>query len=411
MVLACYPGAEKYGWKATLSKGIQEETITSRDEALIKEYLEEKKANDHIQLMRVNKITSILVNFRRFLIRPYSDADMGDVYVAVNSLKAYRSPRGKPYSQNTVHTYITIVKPFLLWLIESEYCSLPEKKVKKLSGPGVDSSTTEPEDLWSPEEIQELVKACKHSRDRAIISVLYESGCRISELGRLRWKDAVFDQYGVKLYLEDRKEDKKRYARLTMARSYLAAWKGDCPDASPDAPMFTNLQDKSPVEYITIIRLLERLKKDAGIEKRLTPHLFRHSRITHMIAQNYQESAIKKMMWNNLNTKMFETYVSLGEDDIDAEVLERQGIQKKKTTAQQNPLAPIPCPDCHVPNRPGARFCDVCGRPLTEEAASSLESKKRDISQDEEADEEMVRRIVLKMQEERRIRSQQQPPQ
>ncbi|MDI6877527.1 MAG: tyrosine-type recombinase/integrase [Methanomicrobiales archaeon] len=392
--LAFYPNAEKYGWEATLRKGIREETITAQDESLIREYLEEKKANDHIQLLRVNKITSILVNFRRFLTRPYSEAGMGDVFAAINGLKEYRNLQGKPYTQNTIHTYVQIVKPYLLWLIENEYSALPEKKVKKLTGPGVDVNTTEPEDLWSVEEIQKLIEACKYSRDRAVVSLLYESGCRISELGRLRWKDATFDPYGVKLYLDDRKEDKKRYARLTMARAYLATWKADCPDASPDAPMFTNLQDKSPVEYITIIRLLERLKKDAGITKRLTPHLFRHSRITHMIAQNYQESVIKKTMWNNLNTKMLETYVSLGEDDIDAEMLERQGIQRKKVTAVANPLAPVPCPNCHTPNRPQARFCDVCGRGLSDEAVAEEGELKQDVVNDPEALQDLIDRRI-----------------
>jgi uncharacterized paraquat-inducible protein A len=95
-----------------------------------------------------------------------------------------------------------------------------------------------------------------------------------------------------------------------------------------------------------------------------------------MIAQNYQESAVKKIMWNNLNTKMFETYVSLGEDDIDAEVLERQGVRKKKQTAQQNPLAPVPCPHCHGINRPRATYCDACGAALTEEVAATIEAKE-----------------------------------
>jgi len=395
--LAFYPNAEKYGWEATLRKGIGEETIIAQDESLIREYLEEKKANDHIQLLRVNKITSILVNFRRFLTRPYSEAGMGDVFAAINDLKEYRSLQGKPYTQNTIHTFVSIVKPFLLWLIENEYSTLPEKKVKKLSGPGVDVNTTEPEDLWSAEEIQKLIEACKYSRDRAVVSVLYESGCRISELGRLRWKDAIFDQYGVKLYLDDKKEDKRRYARLTMARSYLATWKADCPDPAADAAMFTNLQDKSPVEYITIVRLLERLKKDVGIAKRLPPPLFRHSRITHMIAQNYQESVIKKTMWNNLNTKMLETYVSLGEDDIDAEMLERQGIQKKKVTAVANPLAPVPCPNCHIPNPPGKAFCGDCGASMTEEAARTLLGSKTFLADDAEIRREEVRKMIQEM--------------
>jgi len=42
---------------------------------------------------------------------------------------------------------------------------------------------------------------------------------------------------------------------------------------------------------------LKRLAKRAGIERHITPHIFRHSRITHLIKENVSESVIKLMMW------------------------------------------------------------------------------------------------------------------
>ena len=76
---------------------------------------------------------------------------------------------------------------------------------------------------------------------------------------------------------------------------------------------------------MTVVRVLERAAARAGISKPVNPHMLRHARATHMVQDGYQESHIKKSLWNNLNTKMFLTYVSLGEEAIDWEFLGKAG--------------------------------------------------------------------------------------
>ena len=85
-----------------------------------------------------------------------------------------------------------------------------------------------------------------------------------------------------------------------------------------------------------------------------------------MVAQGYQESVIKQSMWGNLGTGMFETYVKLGEDDIDAEFLSRAGIIVKEDAVRE--LKPRPCPNCHTINAPTFDHCSKCGWALSEAA-------------------------------------------
>lgn len=182
-------------------------------------------------------------------------------------------------------------------MIREDNSKIQEQKIKDIRVPAVDSETSEPEDLITTEEIDQLLKACKNSRDRALIACFYESGTRVGELARLTWNDLSFDEYGVKCRIKDTKQKKGqvsyRYSRLTLSQHHLAVWKNDSPDSFPDAPLFINLQDGSEITYITVTWLIARVQKVAGIEKRLNPHIFRKSRITHMIAQNYQESVVK----------------------------------------------------------------------------------------------------------------------
>lgn len=85
-----------------------------------------------------------------------------------------------------------------------------------------------------------------------------------------------------------------------------------------------------------------------------------------MVAQNYQESVIKQSMWGNLKTDMFETYVKLGEDDIDAEYLSKAGVVVKAEVTDE--LKPRPCPNCHEVNASTFDHCFKCGWPLSPEA-------------------------------------------
>lgn len=368
-----YPNLTKYGYEASLKKARNSDLIQPAEEKIIREYLDEKAARDHITLSRKNKITTTLVNFRRFLKTEYPKATVAEVFAGINDLTNGKNLRDKPFKQNTLWSYIRILKPFLLWLIESGYSEMKSQKIHQIKAPAIDTDTSTPEDILTPEEIKKLIQACKHSRDRALISVLYESGARVGEIARLTWKDLIFDKYGAKLYINDTKTKKQRYSRLTACAEYLAQWRNDCPDSSVNALIFTNLHDGSPIEYVTVRKLLQRVLTAAGINKKITKlHLFRKSRITHMIAQNYQESVVKQAMWGNLSTKMFSTYVRLGEKDIDGEFLEKAGIQQKPAELTET-LKPHPCPNCHTINAPTSSFCSKCGYPITESARNDVE--------------------------------------
>lgn len=366
-----YHDRYKYDYRKGLNSAIAKQTISQRDKSLIVEYITEKQVQDHIGSARINKIVSILINFRRFLPVEYEAADVGEVYEAIKNLMNGASARGRPFKQNTLHSYIVILKPFLIWLVHEGRSTLPVKKIKAISPPSQDQNITRPDEIHTVEEIERMIDACKNPRDKALIAVLYESGMRIGELAALTWRQLIFDENGVRCYIDDKKSKRQRYTRLTMSHEYLARWHKYTHDHSPDARVFVNVQDKSPLKYITIRRLLDRVQRGAGITKPVRPHLFRKDRITHMIAQNYQESVIKKAMWGNLNTEMFQTYVCLAEMDIDNEFLTKAGLQRVEKTGGE--LRPVPCIVCGYVNEPKADYCSRCGSTLSEEAAASLQ--------------------------------------
>lgn len=396
---------DKWSYTVALQSAIERGDITQDDRDLINEYIHGKQAKGSkkgtISPTRINNITSALIVFRKYMPVPYRDAQVKDIYSGLVAFKDGKTSKGKAYSHNTVYNRITNLKPFVLWLIDSGYSvmsSLSDKEIKKvkknildISGGGQDRDTVQPDELYTEEELQRLIAACRTSRDRALIIVMYESGARIGEIARLAWKDCIFDRYGVKLYISDQKTKKKRYSRLTLSTEYLATWKRDSPDSSPDAPVFVRIRRRlesgvesedvyvnDPITRITVKSLLQRLKRATGIDKAIRPHMFRHTRVTDMIKANYQESAIKKSLWGNLSTPMFSTYVNLSEQDIDDEFLERAGVEVVEETPSG--MRPVSCGECNTTNMPGNDFCYRCGVGLSEQAISQEERLKRQVA-------------------------------
>ncbi|MFA5002410.1 MAG: site-specific integrase [Methanolinea sp.] len=356
----------------SIANGLKAGILNDRDISLIKAFVAEMQASRNTSLKRAHKFTYTLVGWRRF-IGPFDQNDMVALYAGIAALKSGTSKRGKPFMKNTITDHMIILKQFYLWLIENGYSQIPEKKLRNLRPPNHETMTKVASDLLTPEEITAMVRACTRSCDRAVIMMLYEGGFRIGEIGMMRWGDLIFDKWGVVVNVNF-KTNKPRYIRLVMAREYLASWKNDypCHPMNPEMPVFIT-EHYNALTHGSINLQLKRIARRAGIQKRITPHIFRHSRITHIIKDGVSESVIKLMMWGSLTTDMFQTYAHLTGKDIDSEILRTYGINENETgeAFKERRLEPIQCVHCRHINAPMAGYCNLCGRSLTEEATES----------------------------------------
>jgi integrase len=193
--------------------------------------------------------------------------------------------------------------------------------------------------------------------------LLYEGGFRIGEIAQMTWEDLTFNNGGVATSVKF-KTAFTRHVRAYMCTQYLQNWKADYP-GKPEGParVFVNSWGK-PFIHATIAKRIQRIVERAGITKHVTPHLFRHSRITHMINDGVQESVIKMMMWGTVNTTMFETYAHLTGKDIDNEISRVYGLVKPDGKKKEPQVAPRQCPHCQYINPPITTWCYGCGESL-----------------------------------------------
>ena len=353
----------EYSDKAIL-KALDEGTILPDDAALLREFIGEISVN--MSPARVYKHYYTLISWRTF-IGPFRDNQAGDLFQGIENLKRHRKENGEGYSTHTMSDYIRFIKRFYLWLIENEYSTITEKKLKKIRLPKPDKMTVTTEELLTEEEVLKMIHACGNSRDRAIISMLWEGGFRIGEIGTLQWKQIKFNSWNAVVNTAE-KTGNPRHIPLVMSRAYLAQWMNDYPfEPAGDNHVFLNLRSNEPIQYRGLQKKISKLANCAEIERKINPHLFRHSRITDLIRKNYNESVIKKMMWGNLTTSMFATYAHLSDSDIDQEIARHEGVVTEEQR-EDSPLEARQCPQCYTVNGPTARVCSVCGYALTEEA-------------------------------------------
>ncbi|MDD1703344.1 MAG: tyrosine-type recombinase/integrase, partial [Methanoregula sp.] len=229
-----YPGQKKYSHERSLEHALKKGVLTKSDEEIITRFINEKQVQDRITQVRVNKIVSTLANWRRFISVQYRELSYESLSAGIAAMQTGNSKKGKPLETNTQHDYIRILKMFLTWLQENGIVDLPMDKVRKIKAPKQNFETTSPDEILTKEEIESLLISCTATRDRALIGLLYESGCRVAELARLQWKDIQFDEYGIRLYIDDQKTDKKRYSRITMMTQYVSQWRNDYNGARGD---------------------------------------------------------------------------------------------------------------------------------------------------------------------------------
>ena len=228
-----------------------------------------------------------------------------------------------------------------------------------------------PENLLTQEDIKEMEKKTINARNKALLSVLWESGARIGEVGTLQLKNVVFDEFGCKILVNGKTG--MRRVRLINSASALLEWINCHPNRSnQDAFVWVNLEKgfANMMGYRNMVKILQRIADRAGIKKPVNPHHFRHSRATYM-SQFLTEAQMKEYFGWCQNSDMAAQYVHLSGKQVDDAILRMHGL--KEPDKKEDILKQRQCPRCKAFNDHNNKYCEKCWIPLTEQAANELE--------------------------------------
>ena len=238
------------------------------------------------------------------------------------------------------------------------------------------------------EEFKKLMMAAKRPRIKALLAVLYESGCRKGEIITLKIRDISFGSKYTTIRVSGKTGE--RAVPLIKSVPYLRQWLQVHPDRNPDSPLFATVVEGEVREAgIRNINLcLKRLCERAGV-RHIHPHMFRHTRLTELARQGLGEYQLKNFGGWTPDSRMAARYLHLtGRAHVNA-VLEAGGVEVKKEEREEAPYFEMEfCPNCGGSIGKDMMFCPSCG--------TLLEAKLRVEREDEMA---ALRREVQQLKE------------
>lgn len=210
-------------------------------------------------------------------------------------------------AETSLQTHINTLRAFFGWLHNEEKIKKnPMSKIKslKLDKKGARQALT-------VEELERLHDACKTYREKALIEFLVSSGCRLSEVAQLSASDLDLMSRSVQV---TGKGDKDRVvffsirARL-MIEEYMMQRKGG-------TGLFVS--SKAPYEPLkprAIQRMVRAISLRAGLDKRVHPHLLRHTFATLALNGGMDIAVIQRLLGHE-NIATTQIYAEMSDETI-----------------------------------------------------------------------------------------------
>jgi len=335
---------------------------------LILKFLEKLFA-EGLSKPRVIKYANHLKKMSEKMRKSFLKVDGDDIITFLSELEQ------SDYAEQTKRDYRVALRRFFRYLNK-------EDLIKDVKTTLRNNRKKLPDEILTQSEVEEMIKAADHPRDKAIIGLLYEAGLRVGELASLKIKNIEFDEYGAAIKVRG-KTGERRIMIVSFA-SLVAKWLEMHPRRDDkEAPLWVNLStnyDKEGIRYEGIAQKIKKIAKKAEIKKSINLHLFRHSRATHL-AKHLTEAEMNVYFGWVQGSDMPATYVHLSGRDVDDKILQIHGL-KPKDKGKKDVLKPRECPRCKYINAPVSRYCGRCGTVLDEEERLKLEMQSRQVSKD-----------------------------
>ena len=239
----------------------------------------------------INKLTSFLKSINKDDI-DYSDIDT----IIIREFAEYLYNLGiSSYSQARI---ISGIKSFFNYLLIEEKIKINPTEL--IESPKLDKKLP---DTLNIEDIEKILSSIELDsfegvRNRAIIETLYSCGLRVSELINLSFQNLYLDIGFIKVI---GKASKERLVPIgSAAIKYIKIYsdqhrKNIKIKSGNEGFLFLNRRG-SKISRNMIFIIIQKISKKINLEKKISPHTFRHSFATHMIEGGADLRAVQEML-------------------------------------------------------------------------------------------------------------------
>lgn len=257
-----------------------------------------KDFNIYLQSKRYSSSTKIsYLGFVRSFLGYIGKKDSS--HVTIKDIHEYNSKviLKSNYSISYQRQFISALKLFYTYVV---HCSFDPNELER---PMKEKKLPE---VLNKEEVKAIIRHTRNLKHRAIISTLYSTGIRVSEVLNLQISDIDSNRMSVRV--NNGKGRKDRYVKLSPAnlyllRKYYLAYK-------PLRYLFEGAKGKK-YSASSIRKVLKNACEKASITKNVSPHTLRHSYATHCLELGVDLRYVQSLLGHTRpETTMIYTHIS-----------------------------------------------------------------------------------------------------
>jgi integrase len=180
------------------------------------------------------------------------------------------------------------------------------------------------------DELQQLIDSCKNTRDKAIISVMYDGAFRLGEFVNMTIGDIIKDEQGRVGIIVDGKTG-QGVGWLNSSVAYLDNYLKTHPNKNnKDAPLWITQYNKK-FSYTGLQQLIYLIAGKSPITKNISCHTLRHSRIRYLKNKGMPEAHLRQFARWSKDSVMPSVYGAIDGDDAKRELFKIDKPQKVYT--------------------------------------------------------------------------------
>jgi len=216
------------------------------------------------------------------------------------------------FVKGSIARKLSAIRSFYRYLLREEMIST--SPVESTSSPKLDRRLPS---FLSIEEISRLIETPDLStpegqRDRALLELLYASGLRVSELVNLDMEQVNLNTNEIRVWGKGSKERVVLMGKPAASAliAYLDQGRPKLSGNKKSSALFITRYGQRLIER-RVQRILEKYANIAGIEKRVHPHMLRHTFATHLLDGGADLRVVQELLGHaNLSSTQIYTHVT-----------------------------------------------------------------------------------------------------
>jgi len=218
--------------------------------------------------------------FSRYICKPATDVTTNDIRNYLGQFKAHKI--------SSISGKLSVLKSFFGWLANEEI--IPKDPTKKIKAPKKEKRLPK---ALSVGELELLRENCKTLRERALLEVFYATGCRLSELAGMNRNGINWQRMSYRVLGKGNKEREVFFSEKAFyhLRKYLMTRTDN-----EDALFVTERKPYRRMSNRAIQREISIIAKRSGINKRIHPHVLRHTFATDLLNNGAELALVQALM-------------------------------------------------------------------------------------------------------------------